>query len=370
MATAIIKRDWVSQFDIVGTPIISDFTFEIDKQSSKSNYIYSRMNLLVNCGSKHGTVRCEMMGGYSPDNPYPIRGFGKNEDGSTNFDKKVTVEWRDRLDEESIGMFSNMNLITVGLELTNTGKTYIKKFLSEYDAIQYISECITPEMTVRVKGDLEYSTYDGKTSVRKKVNAIYITDKEPYAKFTQSILIDKDSATLTADNIDKDKGVMFVNARVLSYLKEYNGEKVGGNFPFQMQFEQAMPIADQDKCKKAYDLLYKVKKGVTQLNMEGKFVESGATIKPTLEDLTGDIKMLLDCGLMTKDEALAKCSVNGSVERRMVLTNPVVKNNNIMKYEERYTEDELVLDCMTNEVNEEVVDDGKVFDSDDLDWLN
>ena len=371
MASTITKKDWVAQFDIVGTPVISDFTFEIDKQSSKSNYVYSRMRLGVNCGPKHGTVWCEMMGGYSPDNPYSIRKASRKEDGSPDFEHMAVIEWKDRLDESAVETVANMALISVGIEKTNLGKTYIKKFLSEYDAIAYIKECLTDEMMIRVRGKLEYSTYNGNTTVRKTITSIYITDKEPYANFTQSILIDRDSASLTADNIDKDKGVMYVNARVLDYVKEFNGHEIKGNFPYNMKFEQAMPIDSPEKCKKAFDLLYKVKKGVTQINMEGKFVESGATIKPTIEDLPDDVKMLLDCRLINEEEALAKCSINGSVERRMVLTSPVIKNGNILKYEERYSEDELTFDFDDdNDDDEDFVDDGKVYDDADLDWLN
>lgn len=374
MAEKIVRKDWISQFSLVGKPVITDFTFELDKQSEKSNYVYSRMRLGVDAGEKHGRIWCEMMGGYSPDNPYPIRKASKKDDGSPDFENQLTIAWEDRLDDEVVDQVADMSLITVGIEKTSAGKPYKRKFVSEYDAIAYIQEYLTSDMVVSIKGNLQYSTYNDKTTVRKNVTSIVLSDKvDPAdfsATFTQSILINKDSASLTADNVDKDKGVMFVNARVLDYVKEHNGVEVRGQFPYNIMLEQTMPLEDKDKAKKVFDAMYKVKKGVTQITMEGEFIESGAVVQATYDDLPEDIQMLVDSGIYDLKEACEKCTANGSTERRMVLKKPMIKlvgeekKPVLQKFEERYEEDALVLDCMNGSSNEPESSD------DDYDWLS
>ena len=169
------------------------------------------------------------------------------------------------------------------------------------------------------------------------------------ATFTQSFLIDKDSASLK--DIDKDKGVMYVNTRVLDYVKEINGVEIRGQYPYNKQFEFEFPnLNDEKQCKNIYDKLFKVKKGVTQLTMEGVFIESGAVITATLDDLPDDIRDLVDMGVYTEEEACAKCTANGNRERRMVLKKPSVKLVGddkvpvLQKFEEKYTEEDLYID--------------------------
>ena len=40
----IVRKDWISNFSLVGRPIINDYTFTIDGRSQKSNWIYNAMN--------------------------------------------------------------------------------------------------------------------------------------------------------------------------------------------------------------------------------------------------------------------------------------------------------------------------------------
>ena len=73
--------------------------------------------------------------------------------------------------------------------------------------------------------------------------------------------------------------------------------------------------------------------------------------------------------MYTKEEALAKCSSNGNREKRMVLTKPTVrlvgddKIPTLQKFEEKYSEDELILDCMTKKIDDD--DDDAPWDEDD-----
>lgn len=384
MSEKITKKDWVSNFTLIGKPKINEnYTFKIDERSERSQWVYNSLNLGIDCGEKHGVVYAEMMGGYSDENENKIFAHGKKDDGSDNFEEQVIVDWDDRFNDEVLETIGDLSFITVGLEKTDKGQTFYKKFLSAYDAIAYIKEHLTEDMVVNVRGNLKYSTYNDNVQVRKNITSIALSkadDASKYvAKFNQSVLIDKDSASLK--NIDKDKGVMFVDTRVLDYVKEVNGVEVKGQYPYRKQFEFAMDFSNETACKKIMEKLLKVKKGVTQITFEGDFVEGGAVVTATWDDIPDEIKDLVEMGVYTEEEALAKCTANGGRERRMVLKKPMIKLVGddkvpvIQKFEERFTEDDLILDCLSgNKSNDD--DDEPPFDTGldseggDLDWLN
>lgn len=378
----IEKNDWIAQFNLVGRPVVNDYTFKIDERSERSNWVYNALNLGVDCGEKHGVVYTELMGGYSEDGENKIYAHGKDDNGSDDFKSKIEVSWDDRFNEDVLEEIGDLSFLTVGLEKTSQDKTFYKKFLSAYDAIAYIKEHLSEDMVINVRGNLKYSTYNDTVQVRKNITSIALSKADDASKykatFTQSILIDKDSASLK--NIDKDKGVMYVDARVLDYVKEVNGIEVKGQYPYNKQFEFAMDFSNEVACKKIMEKLFKVKKGVTQITMEGNFVEGGAVVTATWDDIPDDIKELVELGVYSKEEALAKCTANGGRERRMVLVKPMIrlvgddKVPVVQKFDERYTEDDLYLDYL-NKDND--TDDEAPFDTEEesdadnsMDWLN
>lgn len=379
----IKKSDWVSNFTLIGKPVINDYTYKIDERSERSNWVYNALNLGIDCGEKHGTVYAEMMGGYSEENENRIYAYPKKDDGSTDFENQMVVDWNDRFKEEVLEDISDMSFITVGLVKTNNDKTYYEKFLSAYDAISYIKEHLTDDMVVNVRGNLKYSEYNGTVQVRKNINSIALSKADDASKykatFTQSVLLDKDSASLK--DIDKDKGVMFVNTRVLDYVKEVDGVEVKGQYPYKKQFEFAMDFSNEVQCKKIYEKLFKVKKGVSQVTFEGDFVEGGAVVTTTLDDLPDEIRDLVEMGVYTEAEACAKCTANGNRERRMVLKKPMIKlvgDNKtpvIQVFAERYDEDDLYLDYLyknktaDNGETESEAEEESGSDT-SMDWLN
>ena len=377
----ITKKDWASSFNLIGTPKISeDYTFKIDAKSEKSSWIYNSMNLGVDCGEKYGVVYAEMMGGYSSENENRIYAHGKKDDGSDDFDKQIIVEWNDRFNDDVLEEIGDMSFITVGLEKTDKGQTFYKKFLSAYDAIAYVKEHMTEDMVINVRGNLKYSSYNDNVQVRKNITSIALSKAEDASKykatFTQSVLIDKDSASLKS--IDKAKSVMYVDARVLDYVKEVNGVEVKGQFPFKKQFEFEMNLENEKQCKTVYEKLFKVKKDVDQITFEGEFIEGGAVVTATWDDIPEEIKNLVDMGLYTEDEALAKCTANGSRERRMVLKKPLIKlvgedkTPVVQRFVGRLTEDDLYLDYVYSKgsANDEAPFDTEEASSDDsMSWL-
>ena len=378
----IAKENWVSSFNLIGVPKINDYTFKIDEKSEKSSWIYNSMNIGIDCGEKFGTVYAEMMGGYSAEQPSAIYAHGKKDDDSDDFATQIMVDWDDRFNESILETIGDLSFITVGLEKTTKGSTFYKKFLSAYDAIAYIKAHLEEGMVVNVRGNLKYSMYQDKVQVRKNITSIVLSkvdDASKYAaRFTQTILLDKASASLK--NIDKDKSVMYVDARVLDYLKEYNGIEVKGQYPYAKQFEFEMDFSNEAQCKKIMEKVFKVKKGITQITFEGDLIEGGAVVTATLDDIPQDIKDLIDCGVYTEEEALARCSSNGNREQRMVLRKPMVrligedKTPTLQRFEEKYTEEDLVLDYLYEEsAATEEAEEGETESTDagdGLDWLN
>lgn len=389
----INKSDWVASFNLIGTPKISeDYTFKIDEKSEKSNWVYNSMNLGVDCGERHGVIYAELMGGYSEENENKIFAHGKKADGSDDFEAPIIVDWDDRFNDDVLEEIGDLSFITVGLEKTSEGKTFYKKFLSAYDAIAYVKEHLTEDMVVNVRGNLKYSMYNDNVQVRKNITSIVLSkvdDSSKYAaRFTQTILIDKDSASLK--NIDKDKSVMYIDARVLDFLKEYKGiklvnakgEEKGAQFPYKKQFEFELNLENEAQCRAIYEKLFKVKKDVNQITFEGEFIEGGAVVTATLDDVPDDIKSLIGI-VYTEEEVLARCTANGNKERRMVLKKPQIKlvgedkTPIIQKFDGRFKEEDLILDYLFGKETESDNDDEPPFDADEdvvednsMDWLN
>ena len=392
----IAKKDWIANFNLIGEAKIGEFTYKINEKSEKSAWIYNSLNLGVDCGEKYGTVYVSMMGGYSEEQAGVIYAHGKNEDGTDDFDSQIQVAWEDRNDESILEQLGDMCFVTVGLETTNKKKTFYKKFLSAYDAIAYIQEHLEEGTVINVRGNLKYSLYNDKVQVQKNVTSIVLSkidDPTKYrASFVQTVLLDKDSASLKKDNINKEKGVMYVSTRVLDYLKELNGIEVKGQYPFSKEFEFEMDFNNEKICKMIMEKVFKIKKNITQITFEGEFIAGGASVTATWDDVPQDIKDLVECGIYSKEEALQRCSSNGNREERMVLRKPHTrlvgeeKIPTVQRFDERYTEEDLTLDYLTLEspedgfmnipegLEEELPfggeDKSESSDNDDMSWLN
>ena len=400
---ALDKKGWIQSFTLVGKAALGKFTFNIDAHSEKSDYIYSRMLLNVDCGEKYGLVQSQLMGGYSISNPYPLYVHGKKTDEKTgrevdDFDNIYTIDWEDRLDESILEDVGNLCFIRIGIERDKEGNIVEKKFLSDYDATNYLSDTLKDGTEIKVKGQLKYSIYNDAIQVTKQINSIFLkTDKDtPIAMFTQTMLLNKDSV----GKLDKDKMVYPIVGMILEKFKEYNGNDLtdggsvkGGKFvPLRKVFDYEVDPDNKEKADLVISKVFKVKKNITMLTCEGIFVEGGATVQATEADIPADIKELIDLGAYSMEEALAKCSENKGKERRMILKRPFLrmvgeegsKTLQIQKFEDKYSDDDLMLDYLIKheEPEEEEDEDEVPFEeekqkkeepSDDLDddsWMD
>ena len=380
------KKNWASSFMLIGEAKINNYTYKIDEKSEKSDWVYNSLNLGVFCGETSGTVYAELMGGYGAERDNVVYVHGKDEAGKDDFDNKFTIDWDDRFDEAILESVGDLCFLTVGLEKDEKGRVYYKKFLTPYDAIAYIQENLEDGMVVNVKGNLKYSTYNDSTQVKKEINSVVLSkvdDNSKYcARFTQTMLLTKDSV----GQADKDTGVLPIYAKVLDYLKEYKGKEVKANVPYDKAFEYELDLSKPEMAQKIVSKVFKVRKGVTEVTFEGDLIEGGAVVTATEDDIPDDIKALIEIGVYTMEEALAKCTVSSGREKRMVIRKPLIKMVEdkegaktpvIQKFDEKYEEEDLILDFMLNANTEDDAEtdtsddvEETVTSGDDNDWLN
>jgi len=379
--TKLSKKGWISSFNLVGRAKINDYTYKFDEKSEKSDWVYNTINLGVDCGN-NGTVYCEMMGGYGSERDNVIYVHGRKEDGQDDFENRFEIDWDDRNDESILEDVGDLCFITIGLEKDKNDKTYAKKFLSAYDAINYINEHLEDGTIVNVKGNLQYSKYQGNIQVKKIINSIFLSKVEDVDKFkstfTQTMLLKKDSV----GEPNKEKGSIPIYATVIDYTKFWGDKEVKTFVPFNKIFEYECDLDNKELTKKIIAKLFKVKKNCTEITFEGELIEGGAIITATEDDLTEDIKELIELGIMTKEEALTKCVEGTSREKRMLLRKPLIKMVGdegekiavVQKFEDKCKEEDLILDFMLNDNenddDEEVDDCSEDVSDDDLSFLD
>lgn len=318
------KKGWKSTFRLVGEAKIGDYTYSIDEKATKSDWIYNRLNLGVNCGDKFGVVYGELMGGYGAERDNILYVHGRDADGADDYSNKFQIAWEDRFDESYLDEVGDSCFIRIGLEKDKDGKNFTKKFLSAYDAIAYVKDNLIDGAKIVVNGNLKYSVYNGTTQVKKEITSIYLYDKAEVkdygATFTQTVLIDKSCV----GKLDKVKGIIPIYTKVLDYVKDYKGKIFKTNLPIPKTFEYEVDMSDMDRAKKLIEAMFKVRKGVTEITYIGNLIEGGAMVTATEDDIPDDIKELVSLGVYTMDEALTMCTANSGKERRMVITKPYV----------------------------------------------
>lgn len=312
-------------FNLIGRVKVTDKTFNLDN-SYDSGWTDNSMYVGVDCGNGN-TVYAEMRSGFFPDKDNVIRAYSKDEKDDAGKSKSVEIAWEDRLDESLYDSISDSSFLTVGVEKDVKGKTVYKKFLTAYDAVEYLNEHLEDGMIVNVKGTIGYSEYEGNVSTKKEITSIVLSkidDEADFkATFSQTILVDSKSIGKKND----DKGTMELTAYVVDYVgkPKIDGEKieVKKNVTYPKTFEVAIN-ENPEITAKMLQRFFKPKKGkITEITVTGNLVEGGSTVNITEDDIPDDIKELIEMGLYSKEEAEKKIAVgNGNRERRMIIVKP------------------------------------------------
>jgi len=372
-----------SLFVLIGEAKINDFTFKMNETSKKSDWVWNQLNLGVDCGGGN-TVYAEMMGGYGAHRDNEIYVHGKKENDKNkqvdDFENQFKVAWEDRFDEDILETIGDQCFITIGIEKDAKDKVFAKKFLSAYDAIEYIKEHLENGMVVNAKGSFKYTTYNDITQAKKEIKSIFLSKAEDVTKykamFTQTVLLDKDSV----GKLDREKAVYPISVRIVDYVKEYNGKEVKQNITFSKIFELEVDKIKPENTKKFIEKILKVKKDITEITLEGDIVEGQTLVNITEDDIPEDIKELLDIGAYTMEDVVNKLAVGGSREKRMVIRRPSIKlvgeeddkKPIIMKVENQYKDEDLVFDFMieADKDDDDVETDLDTDSDDDTSWLD
>ena len=312
-------------FNLIGRVKVTDKTFNLDN-SYDSGWTDNSMYVGVDCGNGN-TVYAEMRSGFFPDKDNVIRAYSKDEKDDAGKSKSVEIAWEDRLDESLYDSISDSSFLTVGVEKDVKDKTVYKKFLTAYDAVEYLNEHLEDGMIVNVKGTIGYSEYEGNVSTKKEITSIVLSkidDEADFkATFSQTILVDSKSIGKKND----DKGTMELTAYVVDYVgkPKIDGEKieVKKNVTYPKTFEIAIN-ENPEITAKMLQRFFKPKKGkITEITVTGNLVEGGSTVNITEDDIPDDIKELIEMGLYSEEEAEKKIAVgNGNRERRMIIVKP------------------------------------------------
>lgn len=315
-----------ASFNLIGRVKVTDKTFNLDN-SYDSGWTDNSMYVGVDCGGGN-VIYAEMRSGFFPDKDNVIRAYSKDEKDDEGKSKSVEIAWEDRLDESLYDSISDSSFLTVGVEKDVKEKTVYKKFLTAYDAVDYLNEHLEDGMIVNVKGTLGYSEYEENVSTKKDITSIVLSkvedEKDFKATFSQTILVDSKSI----GKKNEEKNTIELSAYVVDYVgkPKIDGEKieVRKNVVFPKTFEVAIN-ENPEITAKMLQKFFKPKKGkVAEITVTGNLVEGGSTVVITEDDIPDDIKELIEMGLYSEEEAEKKIAVgnNGNREKRMIILKP------------------------------------------------
>ena len=322
-----------ASFTLIGKAKINDYTFDLDHEYD-SGWTSNNMNIGIDCGDGN-VVYAEMSGGYFPakynrDNKVYVHGVKVDDNGKNvdDYENTFTIDWDDRNDSSILETIGKGCFITVGIEKDEKGNTFYKDFLTEYDAVQYLSEHLADETVVNVKGVISYETDGEKVYIKKKINNIALSKAESdkfKATFVQTILLDDGSI----GKPDKEKNTIPMSVYVVDYIgkPKINGQKIEVKKNFAIPVNMEFGIGENaELAAKQLSKFFKAKKNeIIEMTVEGNLVEGGSIVNITTDDIPDDIKELIEMGFYSEEEALAKCAVgNTSREKRMIITKPSI----------------------------------------------
>lgn len=343
-------------FNLIGKTKVTDKTFNLDN-TYDSGWTDNSMYIGIDCGNGN-IVYAEMRSGFFPEKDNTIRAYDKNEKDESGMGKSVEIAWEDRLDESLLDNISDSSFLTVGVEKDVNGKTLYKKFLTAYDAIEYLNEHLENDVVVNVKGNIKYSEYEENVSVKKEITSIVLSKIEEQfekiqkeekkkaeehpeedikfteledlfkATFSQTILVDSKSI----GKKDEEKGTMALDAYVIDYVgkPKVDGKKieVKKSVVFPMAFEIAINEENPEITAKMLQKFFKPKKKNTlnEIMVTGNLIEGASIVNITEDDIPDDIKELIAMGIYSEEEVEKKSAVgNNNREKRMVVIKPDIK---------------------------------------------
>ena len=325
-----------ASFRLVGMLRVNDRSFSLNKKSS-SGFISNQAYIGVDCGEGN-VVHARMFDGYMEGKQKSIYVHGKKYDENykrdvDNYSDSFQISWDDRFSPRLLDKVGPSCFTTVGLERTINAEKKEEidemKFLSQYDAIQYINDVLYKikaeernNLVVDVRGSIQYNFYEGKVTPQKTITSIKLSNapKEKFSsKFIQTCYINKDNI----GEFDPVSNTQLITARVPEYISKVDGIEVKRTVPLRQSMHLDLSIGAMKTLLK----WFKKEDQYGRYVLIGKFSDIGSTETVDLSNYSDDVRELLKSGDWDEEESNPTVSNNNSASEDMIITN--IKTANV-----------------------------------------
>jgi hypothetical protein len=360
------KPQTLGYFDVKGIITVTPDTFQVDlKGKNNPNWNYSRINMKMEDG-QGGIFYLNASDGFDIVKGKTI--YANIKDSK----EQMQIAFGDRHNEEILKHIDDNSFVRVALRLVETedGKRsweYIK-FLTLYDAINFLKDRLQTGMKLRVTGRTRYSLYNNYLNKDFEIQAIYLLPEDDTSelgfKFNQNVLITSDSLD---DSEWEETGVAKLNAKL--YLKKKKDVYEVLTLP--------LIVRSTEENKKAVgtmiEKLFKVEGDtVRRIRLEGKYNTGYVASQVTLDDLPPETLELIELGLYTEEEILSKQANRSKVDEMLIIRPVVLRANENEKPRIDYSDTDYTLEDLENLIVQpepEIVIE-TTSDDDDLSFLN
>lgn len=330
-------KNGVASFSMIGTVKISPDTFKGVQQPKEGSFWVSVRTSLPIAIEQGVMLFPDINDGYKTTHPVIIK-YDKGE--------KIEIPFKERGNKDFCEKVPTYEFYKTNIEKDEDGKPIMKEFLHGIDFEKYLKDNLKDGTNVRIMGSVEYGYDKDRTKVYRnyRIKSVFLNEGytkngefiEPVANsgtFTQTYLVD---AASLDDRWEKDlegKGKTAINLYVPSYMgRAWNGstyadlEKKMVAMPQQV-FVTADPSDAESltRAKKLVERLFKIgKRKVREITLTVKINEGSETVVGDVE-VDGDLKELLDAGLISMDEIKKQVTVRGNRVSELLFVKPQVK---------------------------------------------
>lgn len=224
--------------------------FYKESKTKETNTPMRRVNFGVDI-NKDQTVYVELMG-MKRDKVFFSKSTGEGKDRKTETEE---VSWNNRFDFKKDGFkLIGTNVGIVKTKDDNGNEVNDKKTMVEFDACEYIGENLKDDMSVFVKGSLDYSTYNGKHYTKYIINQLSLCQKAIDFEDEKFAVTGNFEQTIVIMGVEKNDNEFVVSAKIVGFnsiedtefivrdeklaknlrkLKPYTAIKVFGNIEVQ-----------------------------------------------------------------------------------------------------------------------------------------
>lgn len=322
-----------SSFTLMGRAIVKEDALQGVQQKEKSTWRHVNSSFGVDTGEGN-TIYARIWGGYKVDKP-----ILKRWDKENNF---VDIKWENRLNEEIISNLRPNELFKAGFERGEDGKLIIKEFISEIDFEDYLREHLADGMSVRVRGEVEYSEYNDDINRRYNIKSVFLAEPYkgkdgetvtpvPLAQIRQTYLLDSDALDRKWESELEKDGKTIVRAVVPQYL---SNRKVGDKY---VDFKKTVPLGQGIviKLKDATDekelatkkviinKFFKVKRDVVREIVLVNNINEGYD-EATGVEINDEMRELIELGVFTEEDIKKQVTIRGNRISELVFLQPAV----------------------------------------------